>query len=140
MANRLSNLFVLNERVALLGRWRHGFFGMVPVGATNVGSIRINFDKALRTNVRMQRYLAGTYSEASYSGASKLLGGQPLGAGDEMGGFLLGSTIVLVFEAPSDFRFDLKPDQKIKVGERLGDIRPPSREEEDQDRKNGRQV
>lgn len=139
MARRLSNLFVLNERVALLGRWRHGFFGMVPVGATNVGSIRINFDKALRTNVRMQRYLAGTYSEASYSGASKLLGGQPLGAGDEMGGFLLGSTIVLVFEAPSDFRFDLKPEQKIKVGERLGDIRHPS-PEESEERKNGRQV
>lgn len=139
MARRLSNLFVLNERVALLGRWRHGFFGMVPVGATNVGSIRINFDKALRTNVRMQRYLAGTYSEASYSGASKLLGGQPLAAGDEMGGFLLGSTIVLVFEAPSDFRFDLKPEQKVKVGERLGDVRPPPAEESEAS-KNGRQV
>jgi phosphatidylserine decarboxylase len=45
MAKRLENLFVLNERVALLGRWRYGFFGMVPVGATNVGSININFDK-----------------------------------------------------------------------------------------------
>lgn len=139
MARRLSNLFVLNERVALLGRWRHGFFGMVPVGATNVGSIRINFDKALRTNVRMQRYLAGTYSEASYSGASKLLGGQPLAAGDEMGGFLLGSTIVLVFEAPNEFRFDLKPDQKVKVGQRLGDVRQPDLEES-QEKKNGRQV
>lgn len=36
---------MLNERVAMLGRWRHGFFGMVPVGATNVGSIKINFDQ-----------------------------------------------------------------------------------------------
>lgn len=46
MARRLENLFVLNERVALLGRWQHGFFSMIPVGATNVGSIRINFDQA----------------------------------------------------------------------------------------------
>lgn len=44
MASKLQDLFVLNERVALLGRWRHGFFSMVPVGATNVGSIRVNFD------------------------------------------------------------------------------------------------
>jgi len=122
MASRLSNLFVLNERVALLGRWRHGFFGMVPVGATNVGSIVINFDKALRTNVRDRQQLAGTYSEASYSAASRFLGGQPLRAGDEMGGFLLGSTIVLVFEAPENFRFTLQPGQKIRVGEMMGDV------------------
>lgn len=32
IVNKLADLFVLNERVALLGRWRHGFFSMVPVG------------------------------------------------------------------------------------------------------------
>ena len=48
VAKRAENLFVLNERVAMLGRWRHGFFGMVPVGATNVGSIKINFDQVRR--------------------------------------------------------------------------------------------
>jgi phosphatidylserine decarboxylase len=44
MLESIKNLFVLNERVALLGKWAHGFFSMVPVGATNVGSIKINFD------------------------------------------------------------------------------------------------
>ncbi|KAG5643049.1 hypothetical protein DXG03_001627 [Asterophora parasitica] len=122
MAKRLENLFVLNERVALLGRWKHGFFSMVPVGATNVGSIKINFDQALRTNVRGRPPPPGTYSEAVYSAASPILNGQPLIAAQEMGGFCLGSTIVLVFEAPADFEFDVQAGQKVKVGQRLGDV------------------
>ncbi|PKI85206.1 Psd1p [Malassezia vespertilionis] len=124
VASRLPNLFLLNERVALLGRWRYGFFGMVPIGATNVGSIRINFDRQLRTNTYADRKLSGTYTEATYDAASRLLGGQPLGKGEEMGGFLLGSTVVLVFEAPENFRFFFKAGGKIKVGEALGDVGP----------------
>ncbi|KAI6105112.1 phosphatidylserine decarboxylase-domain-containing protein [Pisolithus croceorrhizus] len=122
MAKRLQNLFVLNERVTLLGRWRYGFFSMIPVGATNVGSIKINFDTALRTNVRGRPPPPGTYDEAVYSAASLLLNGQPLTAAQEMGGFCLGSTIVLVFEAPKTFEFAVKPGQKVKVGNRLGDV------------------
>ncbi|PFH46493.1 hypothetical protein AMATHDRAFT_69742 [Amanita thiersii Skay4041] len=124
MAKRLEGLFVLNERVALLGRWRYGFFGMVPVGATNVGSIHVNFDKNLRTNVRGRRPPPGRYSEAVYSGASVLLGGQPLERAQEMGGFRLGSTVVLVFEAPTEeFEFKVRPGEKVKVGQKLGDVR-----------------
>ncbi|KIM51563.1 hypothetical protein SCLCIDRAFT_143017 [Scleroderma citrinum Foug A] len=122
MAKRLQNLFVLNERVAMLGRWRYGFFSMIPVGATNVGSIKVNFDTELRTNVRGHRPPPGTYDEAVYSAASPLLNGQPLTAAEEMGGFCLGSTIVLVFEAPESFEFAVKPGQKVQVGNRLGDV------------------
>jgi len=45
VAKRVRSLFCLNERVALAGRWKHGFFSLVAVGATNVGSIRIYCDK-----------------------------------------------------------------------------------------------
>jgi phosphatidylserine decarboxylase len=126
MARRLQNLFVLNERVALLGRWRHGFFGMVPVGATNVGSIILNFDRELRTNLRRGRARStepGTYVEAVYSNASSVLKGQPLRPGEEMGGFCLGSTVVLVFEAPRGFEFNVKAGEKVKVGQKLGDVK-----------------
>ncbi|WWD19152.1 phosphatidylserine decarboxylase [Kwoniella shandongensis] len=119
IANRMKDLFVLNERVALLGRWKHGFYSMVPVGATNVGSIKINFDEALRTNTRKLTHPAHTYAEAVYSSAS-VLKGQPLLAGEEMGGFRLGSTIVLVFEAPKEWKFTVKAGEKVKVGQALG--------------------
>ncbi|CAE7224406.1 unnamed protein product [Rhizoctonia solani] len=121
LARRLAGLFVLNERVALLGRWKHGFFSMIPVGATNVGSIVVNFDKNLRTNLR-KRPPPGAFVEAHYTQASALLRGQPLARGHEMGGFKLGSTIVMVFEAPPNFRFTVKPGEKVKVGQAFGDV------------------
>ena len=119
MAKRLPNLFVLNERVALLGRWRHGFFSMTPVGATNVGSIILNFDKDLRTNVGRRPPRTGAYREADYARASRVLKGQPLEPGEEMGGFCLGSTVVMVFEAPEDYKFIGSPGDKVRVGEAL---------------------
>lgn len=136
---KLGNLFVLNERVALLGKWKYGFFSMTPVGATNVGSIKIHFDKDLRTNtiyepqpesedfkqqekMKKKRMQKNTCYEATYGKASKLLGGYPLGKGDQMGGFNLGSTVVLVFEAPSDFKFTIHPGQVVRVGQRIGEI------------------
>ncbi|KAK9487048.1 phosphatidylserine decarboxylase-domain-containing protein [Lipomyces starkeyi] len=123
--NRLSGLFVLNERVAMLGRWRHGFFSMTPVGATNVGSIKIHFDKDLKTNEPGHHHRnpdKPVCYEATYANASKLLGGYPLEKGQQMGGFNLGSTIVLVFEAPKQFEFKVKAGQHVRVGQSLGDI------------------
>ena len=137
----------------LLGRWRWGFFSYIPVGATNVGSIVINFDKELRTNslttdteadraaeeaaARGEQY--GGFAEATYEGASALLKGHALKRGEEMGGFQLGSTIVLVFEAPKSrrttsldegwvegktrvggWRWLIERGQKVKVGQAIG--------------------
>ncbi|KAK1969738.1 phosphatidylserine decarboxylase [Colletotrichum eremochloae] len=139
----LPGLFTLNERVVLLGRWRYGFFSYVPVGATNVGSIKINFDRELRTNSlttdtaadraaeeaanRGEPYTG--FSEATYASASPVLGGHALRRGEEMGGFQLGSTIVLVFEAPTEgkgpedkmgWRWAVEKGQTVKMGQALG--------------------
>ncbi|KAF9734292.1 hypothetical protein PMIN04_007171 [Paraphaeosphaeria minitans] len=145
----LPGLFTLNERVVLLGRWRWGFFSYTPVGATNVGSIKINFDRELRTNslttdtaadraaeeaqARGEPYSG--FAEATYGNASAVLGGHALKRGEEMGGFQLGSTVVLVFEAPKGvrpsldegylgrkggFKWNIAQGQKVRVGESLG--------------------
>ena len=142
----LPGLFTLNERVVLLGRWRWGFFSYIPVGATNVGSIVVNFDRELRTNSlttdteadraaeeaagRGEPYLG--FAEASYEGASTVLGGHALRRGDEMGGFQLGSTIVLVFEAPAEgkdqdgktkgWEWQVQKGQTVKQGQALGRV------------------
>ncbi|ETI23871.1 phosphatidylserine decarboxylase [Cladophialophora carrionii CBS 160.54] len=136
----LPGLFTLNERVVLLGRWKHGFHSYVAVGATNVGSVVINFDKELRTNslttdteADRQAALAAErgepysgFSEATYQNASKVLGGHALRRGEEMGGFRLGSSIVLVFEAPAGkegrpgLKWAVEKGQKINMGQALG--------------------
>ncbi|SCV05258.1 LANO_0H03532g1_1 [Lachancea nothofagi CBS 11611] len=116
------NLFVLNERVALLGHWKHGFFSMTPVGATNVGSIKLNFDKELVTNgKRKEKVKPHTCYEATYENTSSILGGVPLVKGEEMGGFMLGSTVVLCFEASNDFEFNISVGQEVKMGQSLGE-------------------
>jgi phosphatidylserine decarboxylase len=40
--------------------------------------------------------------------------------GVEMGGFKLGSTVVLVFEAKKDFQFVVQPGQKVEMGQSFG--------------------
>ncbi|KAH6560194.1 hypothetical protein BASA61_002490 [Batrachochytrium salamandrivorans] len=112
LAHAMNHLFVVNERVVMLGKWKYGFFSMVPVGATNVGSIRINMCPELETNVAESSLPLGAYELS----VKKTL----ISRGEEIGGFRLGSTVVLVFEAPSSFQFSVEAGQLLQVGQPLG--------------------
>jgi phosphatidylserine decarboxylase len=45
-----------NERVNIFGRWQQGFYFESAVGATNVGSIKLDFDSDVLTNQTLPRY------------------------------------------------------------------------------------
>ena len=124
VARWLQGLFNLNERVVYYGQWKHGFFSMSPVGATNVGSIRVFMDQELTTNNQLgqsndsQKGLDKKFY--SYGKTKSELTGVHVNRGDIFGEFNLGSTIVLVFEAPENFEFNIKPNEKVYFGQQLG--------------------
>ena len=82
---------------------------MTAVGATNVGSIEVEFDRDLKTNVRKQ------FSCDEQVFVDKVA----FEKGQHFGLFNLGSTIVLVFEAPENFKFDVLPGQRLLVGQAI---------------------
>ncbi|XP_043287399.1 phosphatidylserine decarboxylase proenzyme, mitochondrial isoform X2 [Venturia canescens] len=113
IASWLPDLFAMNERVVYTGEWEGGFMAYAAVGATNVGSIKVYCDRDLTTNQR--KWPNGKVREDANLELTRVKKGELFGE------FRMGSTIVLLFEAPKDFSFSLTPGQQIKVGESLTD-------------------
>ena len=100
-----------------VGSWQHGFMSMTAVGATNVGSIKVYFDETLATNKTKWSKVAFEDRKFKLSSACKEM--LQFKKGDAFGEFNLGSTIVLLFEAPKGSVLNVKCHQKIKMGEPL---------------------
>ena len=106
----ISKLFVRNERLISLFHCKNKIAAMVMVGASNVGSMRVPYDKHLYTN---------SWRSKAHSRAYK----KPLSfaRGAEFGRFEMGSTVILLFEKNS-----FKPSQSLRTprsvqyGEMLG--------------------
>ena len=81
-----------------------GFYSLSPVGAYNVGSIIINFDPEVKTNVITRDFRCPNLRYFSYKGVGtyayqkQYAPNIALKKGDELGAFNLGSTVVLFFE------------------------------------------
>jgi phosphatidylserine decarboxylase len=111
-ARGVPNLFARNERVVcVFDSPEFGPFVMVLVGATIVGSMATVWHGVVnpkRTN---------KVSEWSYADRPVVVR-----KGEEMGRFLLGSTIVMLFrEDTIRFNADWAPEQSVRLGERMGD-------------------
>ncbi|MBU1253503.1 MAG: phosphatidylserine decarboxylase [Alphaproteobacteria bacterium] len=111
-ARGVPNLFARNERVVCVFESpEHGVFAMVLVGATIVGSMATVWHGVVNSK------RSGRLAEWSYEDEEIVLA-----KGEEMGRFLLGSTIVMLFEPGAlDFNRDWLPEGPVRLGERMGD-------------------
>lgn len=84
-----------------------------------MGSIIVNKDPDLSTN------------EAKKHNDIKYFSSFELKRGEEMGMFNMGSTVVLIFEAPKNFDFKFNMNDKVKVGSQFSILKKPSLHLED---------
>lgn len=106
-----TGLLAVNERVVMKGSYDQGFMSLTAVGAFNVGSVFLEHEDLQTNKVGQKRKNVDVkvYDEPiTYH------------KGDLMGGFNLGSTVVLVFEAPRDFVFCVEAGEKVSLGQILG--------------------
>ncbi len=111
-ARGVPNLFARNERVVCVFESpEFGPFVMVLVGATIVGSMATVWHGVVNPS-RTNKISEWTYAD------SPIL----LKKGDEMGRFLLGSTIVMLFRQNTiSFNPDWAPERPVRLGELMGE-------------------
>ncbi|XVF51768.1 hypothetical protein PTKIN_Ptkin04bG0211100 [Pterospermum kingtungense] len=124
----IRNLYVENERVVLEGLWQQGFMAIAAIGATNIGSIELFIEPELRTNRPRKKLIPSEPPDERVYEPEGV--GVMLKKGDEVAAFNMGSTVVLVFQAPtlkspndsdaSEFRFSIRRGERIHVGQALG--------------------
>lgn len=108
-ARSIDQLFARNERVVCVFEGEAGPFVMVLVGATVVGSMRTSW----HGEVNSPR-LDGVH-KWEYDGSLLLR------KGEEMGQFLLGSTVVMLYpEASYQFVPEWQSERVIRLGEAMG--------------------
>ena len=114
---RVDGLFARNERVVItLDVPNVGPVAVVMVGAAGVGNLWLAHAAGARVPDGQTRHWRG-------HGAKRLAVAPhtSIDAGDELGAFLLGSTVVLVFP-PGAVALDVGEGAKVRCGERIGRV------------------
>ncbi len=110
-ARGIPGLFARNERVVCEFDGEHGPFVVVLVGATIVGSMSTIWHGVVNPP------RTGKVQEWHYAD-----GDVTLAKGDEMGRFLVGSTVVLLFPAGAcQLHNTWSPGKPVRMGERMGE-------------------
>jgi len=112
-ARGVPGLFARNERVVCVFEGEFGPFVMVLVGATVVGSMATVWHGVVNPPRR------ATVEKRTYAEGEVVLD-----KGDEMGRFLLGSTVVMLFpQGVMRFSSEWTPTRSVCMGERMGAAR-----------------
>jgi phosphatidylserine decarboxylase len=108
-AEGVDRLFARNERLACQFDGPDGHFASVMVGAMIVAGIDTVWPNTFRTHAT-----APVHEDFADKGHA-------FAAGDEMGRFYLGSTVVLLFEpGRAEWRADLAPGVALRMGAAIG--------------------
>jgi len=116
-ARGVPGLFARNERVVCVFETKRGPFVLVLVGATIVGSMATVWHGVVNPP-RVKEVREWRYPESNK--------GKPvhLKQGDEMGRFLLGSTVVMLFpQGPLQFNPSWQPTGAIRMGEAMATLK-----------------
>ncbi len=106
---RKRNLFLENERVIVECATKEGKrVFIVLVGALNVGKMTLTFEKRIETNKKNELAIY-TYDDLWMK------------KGELLGYFKMGSTVLLFFEK-NYCKLLVKPMQKVKFGQKIGEI------------------
>ena len=108
-AENVERLFARNERLACLFDGPDGRFASIMVGAMIVAGIDTVWPNTFRTHARA--VVREVFSDTP----------RDFAAGDEMGRFYLGSTVVLLFEPGRvEWLEDLKAGDPLRMGQAIG--------------------
>ncbi len=111
----IPSLFAINERIILECEAENGEFVLVLVGATNVGSIRLEFssmrgnasltDRSKRSKIEVEQYDDLTLEK-----------------GAKLGSFYLGSTVILLFKEKCFTPLITTLPMPLKYGSKIGEF------------------
>jgi phosphatidylserine decarboxylase len=125
-ARGVPGLFARNERVVCVfesaNEEQRGPFVMVLVGATIVGSMATVWHGVVNPP-RVKQVRDWKYGEGQTAPMSLKPGPVLLNKGEEMGRFLLGSTVVMLFpKSPLAFNPAWQPGRAIRLGEAMANL------------------
>ena len=108
---QIGGLFSLNERIITPIEGEQGVVGLVKVGATIVGKIKLDYSDLSSNSNKTTQLNLPIVPEKVYR------------KGDEIGRFQLGSTVILLFEKDKFQPADILPGTLVKVGQTIGSMK-----------------